>query len=41
MEQNLKEKENEIKNLQKQYDESKQREKEEKMNNSVLKNKLK
>ena len=41
MEQNLKEKENEIKNLQKQYDESKQREKEEKMNNNVLKNKLK
>ena len=41
MEQNLKEKENEIKNLQKQYNESKQREKKERDNNNVLQNKLK
>ena len=41
LEQKLKEKENEIKNLQKQYDESQQKEEKEKENNNVLKNKLK
>ena len=41
LEQKLKEKENEIKYLQKQCNESQQREKEEKMNNNVLQNKLK